>query len=180
MEKKLSLNTFDVTATALLAALICVLGPLSLPIGPVPIALGSLAVYLAAYIGGKYRGTMAVLLYLLIGLVGVPVFSNFSGGIAKLIGPTGGYLIGYIPMALLIGAASDKGRRVIVLIAMIAGTLILYALGTAWLAVSAHMGFIQALSAGVIPFIPGDLLKIAAAAIISPKIKSRIVPLAKM
>ena len=80
----------DMTLTAFMAALICIAGPLVIPIGPVPLSLATLAVYLAGAVTGKKRGTAAVALYLLIGLIGVPVFSGFSGGFQKLAGVTGG------------------------------------------------------------------------------------------
>ena len=78
-----------------MTAVICVLAPFSLPIGPVPISLTNLAIYFVLYMLGVKRGTISYLVYLLIGLVGVPVFSGFTSGPGKLFGPTGGYLIGY-------------------------------------------------------------------------------------
>ena len=97
--------------TALMTAVICVLSPFSIPIGPVPISLGTLALFLAVYVLGVGYGTVATILYLFIGFVGVPVFSNFSGGVGKLIGPTGGYLIGYIPMVLVAGIIVDICKK---------------------------------------------------------------------
>ena len=94
-------NIKDMTITALMTALICVLGPFSLPIGPVPIALTNFVIFITLYVIGMKRGLIAVALYLLIGLIGLPVFSGFGAGIGKLVGPTGGYLIGYLPMALM-------------------------------------------------------------------------------
>lgn len=94
--------------TALMAAVTCILAPLSVPIGPVPISLTNFAIYLSLYLLDWKKGTLSYLIYLLLGLVGLPVFSGFTGGLAKLAGPTGGYIIGFIPMAIIAGIVIDK------------------------------------------------------------------------
>ena len=169
-------KTKNMAVIAVMTAVICILAPISIPIGPVPISLGTLAVLLSVYVLGMKRSVIAIVLYLLIGLVGVPVFSGFSGGAAKLAGPTGGYLIGYIPMVLIAGLVIDRyyKNRIISIIGMIAATVVLYAIGTAWLAYSAGMDFPAALAAGVIPFIPLDLVKIVIAALLGPVLKTRL------
>ena len=96
-------TTYAITVTALMTAVTCILAPLSIPIGPVPISLTNLAIYISLYLLGWKRGTISYLIYLLIGLVGIPVFSGFTGGPAKLAGPTGGYIIGFIVMAVIAG-----------------------------------------------------------------------------
>ena len=96
-------TTYAITVTALMTAVTCILAPLSIPIGPVPISLTNLAIYISLYLLGWKRGTISYLIYLLIGLVGIPVFSGFTGGPAKLAGPTGGYIIGFIAMAIIAG-----------------------------------------------------------------------------
>ena len=88
------MKTKDLTLTAVMAALICIAGPLTIAIGPVPLSLATFAVYLAGAVLGPKRGTAAVALYLVIGIVGVPVFSGFTGGFQQLAGVTGGSLIG--------------------------------------------------------------------------------------
>ena len=97
----------DMTLTAVMAALVCIAGPLTVPAGPIPLSLATFAVYLAGAVLGKKRGTLSVALYLLIGIIGVPVFSGFSGGFQKLAGVTGGYLAGYLPCAFLSGLGGD-------------------------------------------------------------------------
>ena len=92
-------KTYEITITALMTAVTCILAPMSIPIGPVPISFTNLAIYLSLYLLGWKRGTISYLIYLLIGLVGLPVFSGFTGGPAKLAGPTGGYIIGFFVMA---------------------------------------------------------------------------------
>ena len=170
-------GTQKIVLTAVMAAVLCVLAPLSVPIGPVPISLATFVIFITVYVLGMKRGTLAVLIYLLIGLAGVPVFSGYSAGPAKLLGPTGGYLIGYIPMALITGAVIDRFSQKLLpsIGGMVVATVVLYALGTAWLAVSAHMTFGAALAAGVIPFVGLDFLKIVAAALAGPVLKKAMV-----
>lgn len=167
-------KTLQITFMALMAALMCIMGPLSIaiPISPVPISLTNFAIYIALYAIGTWRATGSYLLYLLIGLAGVPVFSAFSGGAGKLFGPTGGYLFGFILMAIICGIFIDKFKNVfLVFLGMILGLIVCYALGTAWLAYQAGMSFSAALAAGVIPFIPGDLAKIIISMILGPQIR---------
>lgn len=173
--KKLSIQQLAVIGV--MTAVTCVLAPFSLPIGPVPISLTNLAIYFSLYALGAKKGTISYLIYLLIGLIGVPVFSAFSSGPGKLFGPTGGYLIGFIPMAIIAGILIDRylNKRFICLIGMIAGTAVCYALGTIWLAHLTGMGFKAALMAGVIPFIPGDLFKIIIAMLLGPQLRRSLI-----
>jgi biotin transport system substrate-specific component len=173
---KQKITTKSIALIALMTAVTCVLAPLSLPIGPVPISLTNLAIYFALYILGMKKGTISYIVYLFIGLVGVPVFSGFTGGPAKLIGPTGGYLIGFVFMAMIAGIFIDKfkGKMVPSMVGMILGTLVCYGFGTAWLAYQGQMNFKAALLAGVIPFIPGDLIKMVLAAVFGPQIIKRL------
>lgn len=161
---------------AVMAAVICVLGPLSIPIGPVPVSLTNFAIYITLYVLGTRDGTIAYLIYMLIGLVGLPVFSGFTGGPAKLFGPTGGYLIGFIPMAIVAGLVITKFDRKPIpsVIGMFAATWIPYLLGTAWLAFSAHMTFGAAFAVGVTPFVIEDFCKMVVAAIAGPLLYSAL------
>ena len=168
-------KTYAITVTALMTAVTCILAPLSIPIGPVPISLTNLAIYISLYLLGWKRGTISYLIYLLIGLVGIPVFSGFTGGPAKLAGPTGGYIIGFIAMAIIAGLVIDNFHQPwLQLIGMIVGTIICYALGTAWFCFEAKSTVSAALSICVFPFIPGDLIKMIIAMLIGPAIKKRL------
>lgn len=171
-------KTKTMALIGVMAAVTCIMGPLSLaiPVSPVPISLTNLAVYFAIYVLGMKKGTISYCIYLLLGLVGLPVFSAFTGGAGKLFGPTGGYLIGFIFMAFICGFFIDKWvtKRYMHFIGMVLGTAVCYLFGTLWLAYSAHMGFAQALAAGVIPFIPGDLAKIVIALIAGPVIRKQL------
>ncbi len=161
---------YDVVLIAIMAAVLCVASPFSLPIGPVPISLATFVIYLLVFPLGWKKGTLSCLVYIAIGLVGVPVFSGFSGGVGKVLGPTGGYLLGYIAIAILAGIFVEKfaNNHILHFVGMILGTLICYGFGTAWLAYQAGMSFVAALGAGVIPFIPGDLVKMIVACLIGP------------
>lgn len=167
-----------ITSVGLMTALICVLGPLSIPLpfSPVPISLGTLAIYFAVYVVGMRRGALSCLIYLLLGFVGLPVFSSFTSGPGKLLGPTGGYLIGYIFLAFICGAVIEKWPRNIYLhfAGMIAATAVFYLFGTVWLSYQAGLSFPAALAAGVLPFIPGDLAKIVIAILLGSQIKQTI------
>ncbi len=161
--------------TAMMAAVICVLAPLSIPIGPVPITLGTLAVYLTVYVLGWRLGTLSVFLYLCLGTLGIPVFSGFSGGLGKLAGPTGGYLLGYLLIALAGGIAVEaSSHRPLHALGLVLGTALCYVCGTAWLCVSAHMELGAALGVAVYPFIPFDLGKILLAVGIGPVLRGRL------
>lgn len=142
MEKKPNSLALNMTTTAIMTAVLCVLAPISIPIGPVPISLTNLVIYVFMYVLDAKRGTIAYLIYLLLGLVGLPVFSGYEAGAGKLFGPTGGYLIGFIPMVFLLGSWLKKhytrkiSDRILSVIVMEAITWIPYLIGTWWLAVS--------------------------------------------
>ena len=168
----------DMTLTAVMAALICIAGPLVIPAGPIPLSLATFAIYLAGAILGKKWGTIAAGLYLLIGIIGVPVFSGFSGGFQKLAGVTGGYLVGYLPCAFLSGLGSEKTeklkKRWILPVMMTAGTAVLYGIGTAWFMIQTGNAIGAALSLCVIPFLPGDAVKIAAAVLLTGPVRKAV------
>lgn len=162
----------------LMSAIICVLGPLALniPFSPVPISLGTLAIYFVVSVLGMKLGTISVVIYILLGLVGVPVFAGFTAGPGKLFGPTGGYIIGYIFMALICGFFVDKFDRKLPLniLGMVLGTAVCYLFGTLWLGYQLELTFMQALSAGVIPYIPGDAVKLAIAMAVGIQVRKRL------
>ncbi|MDR0817156.1 MAG: biotin transporter BioY [Clostridiales Family XIII bacterium] len=163
------------TVIALMAAVMCIVGPFSipLPVTLVPISFTFVIIFLSVYILGLKSGTLSVLIYLLLGLVGLPVFSGFTGGAAKFAGPTGGYLIGYIFLAIICGLFADRfnGNRWLYLVGMIIGVAVCYTFGTAWLAVQANLTFGAALAAGVLPFLIGDALKMALITAVAPQIR---------
>jgi biotin transport system substrate-specific component len=158
---------------SLFAALTAVGAFLAIPIGPVPIVLQNMFVYLAGLLLGGRWGLASVGVYLLAGACGLPVFAGGLGGISRFIGPTGGYLIGYLPAVFLIGKISQKAnpRVVFDVLAMICGTLVLYAFGVSWLKIVTGMSPAKALALGMYPFLIGDALKIVAAAAIAKALR---------
>ena len=94
--KNQKITTYQMAVTAVMAAVLCVLGPLTVPIGAIPISLANFVICLTAWLLGPKFGTLSVVIYLAIGLIGVPVFSGYGAGLAKVAGPTGGYLVGYL------------------------------------------------------------------------------------
>ena len=168
------IRTKQMVLIALMTAVTCVLGPLSIPLpfSPVPISLTNFAIFLAIFVLGMKSGTISFIIYLLLGAVGVPVFSSFRGGFQVLAGPTGGYLIGFIFLALIMGFALDHFDRKLVptIIGMIIGMAVCYAFGTVWLAKLLSLSFKEGLMMVVIPYLPGDAAKIIIAAIVGPKL----------
>lgn len=169
----------DLVLIAMMSAVICIAGPfsLSLPFTPVPVSLTNLAIYFVLYVMGTKRTVMSYLIYLLLGGIGLPVFSNFSGGFQKLAGPTGGYLIGFILMAAISGFFIDRwyNKPLISFFGMWIGKIFSSAFGTLWLAYSAHLTFTAALISGVVPFLLGDFIKTVAVAIIGPIVRNRLI-----
>ncbi len=175
--KQSKLTVRSMVFIAIMAAVICVAAPYSIPLpGLVPVSLATFAVYLAgALLGGK-KGTLAVVIYILLGAVGLPVFSGFAGGFAKLLGVTGGYIIGYVPCALLTGIFADKFSHKVwaMPVGMVLGTAALYAFGTVWYMVETGSALGVALMGCVVPFLIGDAIKIALATALAFPLKSRL------
>lgn len=167
------MKTRDIVLIGVFAAMICVFAPFSVPVGPIPISLASFAVYIASALGAK-KGCAAVGIYILIGALGLPVFSGFSGGISKIAGLTGGYIIGYMFCALLSGIIIERAgnKKSAYPMAFIIGTAVLYAFGTAWFMIQSGNGLYESLLACVIPFLIGDAVKIAAASAIVYRMRS--------
>ena len=158
---------------SLFAALTAVGAFIAIPIGPVPIVLQNMFVFLAGLILGSRWGLASVAVYLLAGACGLPVFAGGLGGIGRLIGPTGGYLIGYLPTVFLIGLISARTLSNVFfdVLAMICGSLVLYACGITWLKLITGMTLAKALAVGMFPFLIGDAVKIAAAAAIAKALR---------
>lgn len=172
------MSTKNLTLIGLMTSVICILGPISipLPISPVPITLGNLAIFLTVYVLGMKRGFISYAVYFLLGLVGLPVFSGFSGGMGKVAGPTGGYMIGFFFMALIAGFFIDRwpGKKAIAAAGMAAGMLVCYLFGTVWLAWQLGVSFVSGLGIGVLPYLPGDAAKIIMALILGPILRKAV------
>lgn len=160
----------------LFAALISVGAYIAVPLPgtPVPIVLQNLFIMLAAMILGPRWGSAAVALYLCLGALGLPVFSGGAGGLAVFLGPTGGYLAGYLPGVVVMGLVSRLGRRALwkYAAAAVLGMAIVYALGLLRLRAVLDSGWPRALAAGLVPFLPGDAIKIALAAPLASRLSA--------
>lgn len=166
------LTTKELTLIGLMTAVTCILGPLSFPIpfSPVPISFTILALLLSLYILGTRHAFISYVVYFLLGLAGLPVFSGFSGGMGKVAGPTGGYLIGFFLLIPIAGFFIDKwpGKKHLTVAGMVLGVVVCNTFGTVWLSHLLGISFTAGLASGVIPYIPGDLAKIIIAAVIGP------------
>ena len=167
-------NTYAMAVTALMTAVTCILAPLSIPLpfSPVPISLTNLVIFISVFILGMKDATISFLIYLLLGSVGLPVFASFHAGLSVLAGPTGGYLIGFIFLALIQGFAMKYFDRKLIptIIGMLIGMAVCYIFGTVWLAKLMSLSFKEGLFMGVIPYLPGDAVKIIIAVIVGPKL----------
>ncbi|WP_267641908.1 biotin transporter BioY [Haloarchaeobius amylolyticus] len=163
----------QVAVAAVLAALTAALAQVSIPLPglPAPISFQLFGVYFAGLLLGARWGGFSVALYLLVGAAGAPVFSNGSGGLGVLLGPTGGYLFGYLLAAVVIGLVVHRGLETRSLTqvpvwlqagALLLGLAIIYALGVPWLAETTSYSLEKSIQIGMVIFVPGDLLKIAA------------------
>ena len=185
----LAIPVKDMAFIALFTALLCAVSPFSIAIGPIPLSFATLVIYLAAgTLGWKY-GTISVIIYILLGAFGLPVFSGFGAGFQRIAGPTGGFIIGYIPLALVTGLATKhiesketssqrnapKYRKSwLFILGMVIGTVILYTCGVAWFMIQLKASLAAALMACVVPFLIGDSIKIIIAFIVSPQLRAAL------
>ena len=159
---------------ALFAALLSVVAPFSVDIGPVPLSFATLVIYLAAAVLGSVKGTVAVVIYILLGAFGLPVFSRFQGGFHVIAGVTGGFIIGYMPLAFVTGFFADCFPKKIwaYVLGMAIGTIILYTVGTAWFMFKTGNPLGTTLAMTFYPFLPGDAAKIIVACMTAPKLRA--------
>jgi biotin transport system substrate-specific component len=158
----------------LMAAVTAVAAQISVPLFPVPFTLQVLAVVLSGLLLGSRYGALAQAIYVLLGVVGLPVFAGFKGGLGVVLGPTGGYLISYPVAAAIAGLAAyavrNASRRRALWTSLLAGgaaLVVIYLFGATWLAVVTKLPFAAALAQGVLPFVPFDLIKVALAALVA-------------
>lgn len=156
------------TLCALFAALTAICAQVVVPMGPVPVNLALLPVLVCGALLPPGQAVITVLVYLGMGAAGLPVFAGMTGGPGVLLGPTGGYLMGYVLCAAAVAWLVRRGVKRI--LAMAAGVAACYLPGTAWLMAAAGMDLPQAVLSGVAPFIPGDVLKLLFAAYLSKRL----------
>lgn len=168
------MKTKDMTLIAVFTAGLCVLSLLPkipVPFSPVPITMQTLGILLAPIVLGFKRGTIAVCLYIGLGAIGLPVFAGGEAGVGILAGPTGGYIIGFIPAAAIIGIATDKFGFWGSCAGSAIATIVIYVIGTVQLANVLNLGMDAAIKAAVIPFIPGDIIKAVLAVLLGTKLR---------
>ena len=161
----------DIVLVGAGAALTAVLAQVAVPLYPVPITGQTLAVLLVGATLGAARGALSLAVYAVLGIVGLPVFSDFAGGPEVVLGPTGGYILGFIASAALVGWLSERAweRQVLKALATFAaGTLVVFAVGLPWLAVALQLDLATTLQAGLFPFLIGGAIKAAIAAGLLP------------
>lgn len=162
----------EMALCAFFAALTAVLSQVSIPLQPVPVNLATFSVCLAGGVLSAGSAAASQGIYVLLGLIGLPVFAGMSGGVGILAGPTGGYLVGYVAAAWMIGFLRGKTgcSPVRTVLSMVSGSVLCYVFGTAWFMVSTKSGLGAALGLCVLPFLIGDTLKIAAASVVAPRL----------
>lgn len=173
------MKTKDLVLIAILTALMGVVAPISIPLAAgVPISLGTFMVMLIAVILKQSNAVVVVGLYIVLAFIGVPVLSGYASGASILFGMTGGYIFGYIPLAFITGLAAGYGQNkdkyikfIIQFVGMILGTVVLYVMGTWWFMKYTGMNLSASLAVCVLPFIPGDIVKMIVVILIAPRIE---------
>ena len=166
-------NLRRIVLASLMAALTAVGAYIYVPIGPVPIVLSTLFVILSGLLLGSRWGLTSMALYLLVGAIGIPVFAGGKGGFAHFLGPTGGYLFGYLLASWITGFISERSRALMILdiLAVVVGSLTIYGLGVPWLKMVTHMSWQKTLIAGALPFVIGDAVKASVVLILARAIR---------
>ena len=161
---------------SLFTAVLCAVSPFSIAIGPVPLSLTTLVIYLASGTLDVKSGIISVFLYILLGAVGLPVFSGFGGGFHKVAGVTGGFIIGYVPLAACVGLFFKvfEKKRLYYLFGMVIGTILLYTCGVMWFMFQTKTSLAAAFLMCVTPFLIGDAAKIIVALIVAPKLRAAV------
>ncbi|MBQ3566753.1 MAG: biotin transporter BioY [Oscillospiraceae bacterium] len=170
-------KTQMLTLTGLCCALLCIAAPVTLPIpiSPVPISLAPLALFISSYILTPLQCFAGTVIYIMLGAVGLPVFSGFTGGVGIIAGPTGGFLLGYMGTALISSFFVHRyEKKYLHIMGMIVGMCISYFMGAVWFAFQQNVTFLTALTLCVIPYIAGDMIKIFIAVFIGEKLQKTV------
>lgn len=176
---KNQLSTKDLCNIGLWAAVVAVMAQIAIPMPlGVPMTMQTFAITLAAIILGPQKGGLAVLVYVLLGAIGLPVFANFSGGLGVLLGPTGGFIISFPIMAFVIGLSTKTNNKVLFITWIVLGTVINYVIGVAMFCMMTQNSIAVGITACVLPFIPTAIIKAVVATILGLKMKVRMVKIA--
>lgn len=184
--KKTKLSVQDMCMIGVSTAIIAIMAQISIPMpAGVPLTMQTFAITLIAIVLGAKNSALATLIYVLLGAIGIPVYAGLVGGVAKLVGPTGGFLFSFPIMALIIGIGADRYRKnkAWLVVGIVAGTVINYICGVLWFcfvtwtAESTIAGsLVTAFSACVLPFIPTAILKAVLAVAVGLPVRIRVVP----
>lgn len=174
IKRKARSATKNLTYIALMLAFICVMAQIviPLPFTPVQITLATLGVYITCAVFG-FKGLVAVICYVLAGAIGLPVFAAFQGGFGVILGPTGGYIIGYILCGIPIAFLGAKGR-IWLLLSLIFGFLLCSISGCLWYMYVADANLKNAVLLTIVPFIPGDAMKMILTLVFAPKFRKAL------
>ena len=178
---KLKLSTRDLIITALFTSLTAVGGFISIPIGTVPITLQTLFVILSGLILGARLGTLSQITYVILGLIGVPIFAGGTGGLTSVVSPTFGFLLSFIVAAYVIGKLTEKNKSVSnIIYSVILGSFVIYVIGVPYFYfiftkyLGKSINFYSALKYACIPFIPGDIIKATISIILAKQLIPRL------
>jgi biotin transport system substrate-specific component len=162
-----------IVLASLMAALTAVGAYIHVPIGPVPIVLSTLLVLLSGLLLGSRWGIVSMGVYLIVGAIGIPVFAGGKGGFAHFLGPTGGYLLGYLLAAWITGLISKCSKNLLILdiLAVLIGSLVIYGMGVPWLKIVTKMTWTKTLMVGIVPFLIGDAIKATVAVILARSVR---------
>ncbi len=170
----MKITVYELVLVSLFSAIFAILGPMTLPIGPVPVTLINFALYISIYALGKKLSTISLLIYLLLGAVGLPVFSNYRGGLSVLLGETGGFLVGFLLTSIVSGFLIDKfyKNKLISFLSLLLGLIIQYLFGTLYfMFLTNTLSLFDILKICVFPFILLDTIKIIIAVFVGKKLK---------
>lgn len=169
-------TTVKYTVCALFVAFISICSQIAIHIGPIPISMSLLAIFMAGLILGMKYGTLSVIVYILLGITGMPVFAGAKGGFAVILGPTGGFLIGYILCAMIVGYVSGRfvNKKIYMVIGMVISVVVCYIPGILWYYIITGNTISMSIKLCVIPFILGDIIKIIISLALYSKISKRL------
>ena len=159
---------------ALFAAIIAIIAPFAIPVGPVPVTFTLFALALTAFVGGSSIGARAAVIYILMGIIGMPVFSGFKGGLSAFMDPTGGFIYSYIFIVLILGLCTKTKSKTAMVLLWTSALLICYAAGVSWYMFITKANFLTALTLCIVPFIPFDILKLVVAYIVAKAIRKAL------
>lgn len=166
------MKTKDLVFVALFTALLCVAAPVSVPVGATFISLATFIIFITGAVLNWKKAVFSVLIYILLGISGLPVFAGFSGGFQRIMSHSGGFILSYIPCVLVVSVLSKNAVKVFDFVfAMSCAATVCYLVGTVWFMIFTKVKFIDAALMCILPFIAGDTIKIIAGATVSCKLK---------